>query len=465
MLQTGRILLVSCYELGHQPLAVASAAGYLRRSGFEPNLLDLSVDCLESCSSLPDAKLIALSVPMHTALRVAVDAVPAIRERAPDAHLCFYGLYASLNADYLLGQQIADSVIGGEAEGVLLDLVETLDRGSVLERVAGLSLPGRIAAPVLKRLPLTAPDRTGLPALARYARLQIGDSERLVAAVETSRGCLHTCRHCPIPPVYEGRFFVVPKEQVLQDIRAVVDRGARHLTFADPDFFNGPGHSLAIVREMHAEFPDLTFDITTKIERILRHRKSFQELAACGCLFVVSAMESLSGTVLEHLNKEHTRDDVFAALSILRNTGITLRPTLVAFTPWTTLADYREVIDWVGREGLVHHLDPVQFSIRLLIPPGSDLLPLERLRPHLGPLRQGRFFHEWTHPDPAMDRLHGEVSTIVRQAALAGEEVETTFDRIREATQRAAHEIPRPGVVLPARVTARPPRLTEPWFC
>src|SRR5207247_1136898 len=108
-----------------------------------------------------------------------------------------------------------------------------------------------------KRLHFTVPKRDGLPALDRYATL-VGPREgesRLVGYVEASRGCLHTCKHCPITPVYEGRFFIVPKEIVVADAAQQIDRGARHLTFGDPDFLNGVGHSLAIVRELHARFP------------------------------------------------------------------------------------------------------------------------------------------------------------------------------------------------------------------
>ncbi len=36
-----------------------------------------------------------------------------------------------------------------------------------------------------------------------------------------------------------------------------VDAGAEHITFGDPDFFNGPAHALAIVEAVHREFPRL----------------------------------------------------------------------------------------------------------------------------------------------------------------------------------------------------------------
>lgn len=469
MRRSDQILILSCYELGHQPLAAASALGFLRQAGFDAAALDLSVEAegaLRRREGLDRLRLAAISVPMHTALHVGLRAARELRELSPAAHICFYGLYATLNAEYLLDGP-ADSVVGGEFELPLVRLAQALERGDPPERVDGIHSKRRPAGPHLARLPFAVPHRAPLPPLDRYARLELQGETRKAAAVEASRGCLHLCRHCPIPPVYGGRFFVVPRETVLEDIGRLAAAGVRHITFADPDFFNGPGHSLAIVRAMHERFPELTFDLTTKVDKILEHRRHLDELVRCGCLFVVSAVESLSDTVLAHLDKGHTREQVFEALDLLRSAGIVLRPSFVAFTPWTTLRDYREILDWIGREGLVYHVDPVQLSIRLLVPPGSLLADLPAMRPWLGCLEPQRFSYAWRHPDPRMDRLHVEATRIVRQAAHDGEDASRTFSRLRDAASIAETGKAETGAgrLAPLRVGARAPRLTEPWFC
>lgn len=460
----GEILIVSCYELGHQPIAAASALGFLEQAGYRPGMVDLAVEDLDLLKSRGGVKLVAISVPMHTALHIGVRAARRIREQFPSAHICFYGLYATLNAEYLL-DRLGDSVIGGEVEEPLVELAHALAGAKPLEGVAGLGLRHRPAEPFLSKLPFPVPSRDALPSVERYAKLEAAGETRPAAAVEASRGCLHLCRHCPIPPVYQGRFFVVPSAVVLKDIGQLVAKGVGHVTFADPDFLNGPGHSMAIVRAMRERYPGLTFDVTTKVEHILKRRRLFDELADCGCLFVVSAVESLSDEVLGHLKKGHTRSDVHVALRILREAGIAMRPSLVSFTPWTRLEDYLDVLQWVERENLVHHVDPVQFSIRLLVPPGSVLVEQDAMRPFLGTLESEHFSHSWTHPDPRMDRLQLEVAAIVQDAARSGEDSPRTFDRIRDAAYTLAGS-PLPVTrIPPARAASRPPRLTEPWFC
>ena len=455
MRNPGEILLIACYELGHQPLAVAWPAATLERAGYAPAVLDVSVDAFDP-GSVRHARLVAISVPMHTALRLGVKVAERVREVNPSCHIAFYGLYATLNAEYLLAHA-ADFVLSGEVEAPLLDLVHRLEAGD-------RSAPA--PAPHLARIAFEVPSRAALPALPKYAHLERDGKLTLAGYVEASRGCKHQCRHCPIPPVYGGRFFVVPAEIVLADVGQLVAAGATHITFGDPDFLNGPRHALAVARALHERFPHVTFDVTAKVEHLLQRRDDLAELATLGCIFIVSAVESLSDTVLTILDKGHTGTDVRAALHAVRDAGIAMRPTWVAFTPWTTLEDYRAMLDFVADEDLIHHVDPVQFAVRLLVPPGSLLLKSDALRPYLGPLVESGFHYRWTHPDPRMDALHTNVAALVADAAAQRADAEITFGRIAELVDHLG-ETPSRAVTRPVRLSPahRAPRLTEPWFC
>jgi radical SAM superfamily enzyme YgiQ (UPF0313 family) len=449
----GAILLIACYELGHQPLAVAWPVAFLERAGYAPAVLDLSVEPFD-LEKVRHARLIAVSVPMHTALRLGVQVAERVRAVNPTCHLAFYGLYATLNEAYLRGHGV-DSVVSGEVEQALVELADAL---------AGDHRRPPANGPRLQKLLFPAPSRRQLPALKKYARLEHGGRQEVAGYVEASRGCRHFCAHCPIPPIYGGRFFIVPRAVVLGDVRQLVEAGAAHISFGDPDFLNGPGHAFAIAGDLHAEFPHVTFDVTAKIEHLLRHRRRLPELARAGCLFVVSAVESLSDVVLGHLSKGHSRADVLEALRAVHDAGLTLRPTWVPFTPWTTLDDYREMLDFVERESLVDTVDPVQYSIRLLVPPGSLLADSPALRPYLGRLVAKDFHYEWTHPDALMDQLQRAVAAQVVEAAGREEDAAVTFGSIRNLAEGAAGRPPRPAPRLPSG-RPRAPRLSEPWFC
>jgi radical SAM superfamily enzyme YgiQ (UPF0313 family) len=335
------------------------------------------------------------------------------------------------------------------------------------ETVPFVGTPRRPAPPALDPAPaalrLLPPARDGLPGLRSYAGFERDGVIVPAGYVEATRGCHHECRHCPIPPIYGGRFVVTPREVVLADARAQIAAGARHLTFGDPDFFNGPGHGLRIARALRTEFPFLTFDATIKIEHVLQHRARLPALAELGCAFVVSAVESVNPTVLAKLAKGHTAADIETALGLLDAAGVAMRPSLMPFSPWETLESYLALLRFVARHDLIECIDPVHYSIRLLVPPGSLLLADPARDAWLGELDAANFTYRWRHPDPRMDALHGAVAAIAEEAAAHGEPATATFGRIWEAAHAAAGES-APPVPAPGR-RPRPPRLTESWFC
>lgn len=453
-----RVLLISTYELGHQPLHVASPAAALRRAGHEVRCLDLSVQPWDP-GALQWTQAVGFSVPMHTAMRLALSAARRVRREHPGLPICFYGLYATVSRE-LVERQLAARVIAGEYEPALTAWVDQL-------AAPGATVPATERPIIhLQRGSFDPPARELLPGLERYARLAVDGEERLVGYVEASHGCVHRCRHCPVPAVYDGRIRVVQAETVLRDVERLAGMGARHITFGDPDFLNGWRHSVAIVRALHERRPELTFDCTTKVEHVLEHAGVWQEMAASGCLFVVCALETVNDEILARLDKGHTTAEAVHALDLLREHGIETRPSFMPFTPWTTPRDVLEIVDFVAAHDLVSNVDPVQYTIRLLVPEGSLLLGGKDLREHLGPYDAERLSYPWRSADPAADRLQGRLSAIVQQSAAAREATGLTFARIRAAVREATGEADGPEPeAIPMGSSEGRPRLTEPWFC
>ena len=162
----------------------------------------------------------------------------------------------------------------------------------------------------------------------------------------------------------------------------------RHITFGDPDFFNGIRHADAVVRAFAAEFPGVSYDVTIKVEHLLAHAGMLPVLRDTGCAFVTSAVESIDDEVLGRLEKGHTHADFERAVRLCREAGLALAPTFVAFTPWTTMEGYCELLQEIERLGLVEHVAPIQLAIRLLVTEGSRLLELPEVRDRGAAVRQ-----------------------------------------------------------------------------
>ena len=410
-----RVLLVSTYDLGRQPFGLASPAAWLRNAGVDVDCADTSRERLTD-ERIAAAELVAFYLPMHTATRLAAPLIDRVRRVNPAASLAAYGLYAPINEAWLREKGISH-VLGAEGEEELVDLATGKGR-SLRESRPRLTL---------------SPQRSGLPLLEKYAQLRMPDgSTRVVGSTDATRGCKHLCRHCPIVPVYKGRFHAIPADAVLDDVRQQVAAGARHITFGDPDFFNGPTHARRIVERLATECPGVTYDVTIKIEHILRHASLLPLLARTGCLFITSAVESIDDEVLRHLAKGHTRADLVRVVDLCRDAGVMLAPTFVPFTPWTTLEGYDELLQTIDRLHLRDQVAPIQLAIRLLITNESPLLELPDIQAVITVFDPASLTWPWRHRDPRVDALQQSVMRSVGASA------------------------PRPRAV---------PHMTEAWYC
>jgi radical SAM superfamily enzyme YgiQ (UPF0313 family) len=453
------IVLISTYELGRQPFGLASPAAWLRKRGHSVVTLDLARQSLDA-AAIQSAQLIAIYLPMHTATRLAAQLIPSLRAQNSNAHLCCYGLYAPMNVDYLRSLGVS-TILGGEFENELVHLVDRLSPQS------GFAQNGLQPEPAisLERLNFEVPDRASLPPIDKYAHLIIpGDGYRIVGSTEASRGCKHLCRHCPIVPVYKGVFRIVSRDVVLEDVRGQVAAGAQHISFGDPDFFNGIRHAVELVEAFHREFPGVTYDVTIKIEHLRKHEDQLERLKQTGCLFVISAVESVDDSVLAALEKGHTRTDFLHVVEKFREVGLTLHPTFVPFMPWTTIDSYLDLLNVIHAESLIENVAPIQLGIRLLIPEGSRMLELADIQNIVGPFDPQSLTYPWKNSDSRLDQLSEAVQSIASAADLQKQSRTQTFERIWQAAHAAASTEAPP--LMQNKMPAAPvPFLSEPWYC
>lgn len=449
-----KVVLVNPYEIGRQPFALAELSAWLKRDGFAVSCLDLSLQKLDP-DTLAGAGLVAIFVGMHTATRIAVGALPRIRQLVPQAHLCVFGLYAPMN-EALLRELGVGTVLGGELEPALLALGRRL-------RADGVVAQQTDPVVSLAKVEFTLPDRSVLPPLDRYAHLVLPDgSTRMTAFAEGSRGCKHLCRHCPVVPVYQGKFRIVPADVVMADIRQQVAQGATHVSFGDPDFFNGPTHGMRLAQALHAEFPAVTFDATIKIQHIVDQADLLPELKRCGCAFITSAVEAVDDDILRLLDKNHTNADFERAVELTRAVGVSLAPTFVAFTPWTTLAGYLALLQRLVELELVESVPPIQLTIRLLVPAGSYLLQLPGFMARLLDFDPKLLGYPWVHADPRVDALQQALQARVAAADQAGLPRREVFAELWQMAHAAAGLA---APTLPPQLGSPIPHLSEAWYC
>ena len=213
---------------------------------------------------------------------------------------------------------------------------------------------------------------------------------------------------------------------------------------------------MKIVEMVHQRFPEITFDVTAKVSHLLRYRSLIPLLAEQGCLFVVSAFECVNDDILRYLDKGHTAADAARATELLRGQGIEVRPSWLPFTPWTTVEDVMDILDFVVDNDLAGNVDPVQYTIRLLIPEGSLMLRVPEIEPYLGPYDADNLTYTWRAADERTVALQNDLTQLV-----ASDQSSDIFAKVYRTVLDAAGDS-RP---VPKFTAVAAPRLTEPWFC
>jgi hypothetical protein len=221
---------------------------------------------------------------------------------------------------------------------------------------------------------------------------------------------------------------------------------------------------MELVEAFHREFPEVTYDVTIKIEHLRKYEGHVSKLKETGCLFVISAVESVDDAFLKILDKGHTREDFLHVVRNFRDLGLTLHPTFVPFSPWTTMVSYIALLEVIQAEGLVENVAPIQLGIRLLIPEGSRLLELEEVRRLVGTFDPQLLFYPWKHADARLDELSETVQALAAEGDRRKDSRSVVFQRIWKATHDVAG-LETPNIQQPRLSGAAVPFLSEPWYC
>ncbi|MDA8278363.1 MAG: radical SAM protein [Actinomycetota bacterium] len=452
-------LLISLYDLGHQPYEILQLDAALVQAGIPSSIVDLSItEEAELHSYDLQETYVVISVPMHTAARLALSVLDGLSGWQNNPKIILMGHYAEALATLPIPVPIA-MLASGESVDSIVDFISIgndaslpIESNSAIIKVNSTKASSRIK---LINSPL---HRDKLPSLSRYTSYIDGEKMELAGYVEASRGCLHLCTHCPVAATYGGRIRINSVGSVIREIENLYESGARHITFGDPDFFNAPIHSIKTLEQSNTIFPDLTFDATIKVSHILKYRDLIPKLSENNVTFIVSAFEHTSLEVLDALEKGHNTEDMVEALRIVRENGFEIRPSLLPFTPWTTLDSMVELLDFVVDQDLIDAIDPVMYSIRLLVP--STSLTYKRFPYLFKDGRDGGLNLEWSSAITELDNLQLEISNIAENAGDANNlEI---FSKIYAAVAATAGKESRDGFFS---LNRNVPRLTESWYC
>ena len=372
-----KILLTSFYDLGKQPKIIAEIVDRYNSSEIDFDFFDFSVE--DQNIDLENYDVLGIYAPMHTATILSIE---YIKDKKLPNKMFTFGLYGSVLEDFNSSIRYIKDI---ESDELALFLEINDDHQ--------FSLKNNI------------PNRQIFPDISNYAHLVDGSNNLIAGSVETTYGCKHSCTHCPVPISFNGSFKTYSLEKIVSDVENQVKQGAKHISFNDPDFFNGPMHALKILEALNKKFPGITYDSTIKVEHIIKYKKYFKELASLNMVFVISAFETTNDKVLSILEKNHTRSDLNNSIEISQEFGIDIRPTWMPFSPWTELKDLSNIVELIEGYQLRETVDPIQLTIKLLIPKHSLIIQRPEIKKYLGNYEKESLSFQWKYENIDAEKL------------------------------------------------------------
>ena len=427
-----KILLLSFYDLGKQPKIISELYKKLDNGSNQIDIVDYSIE--EKDLTLDNYDVLGIYASMHTA---SVLAEQYLRDRKLPNKLFVFGLYANVFSEMFSDFQSIHSFDSDELESLLE--VQLNPNYSFKHSV---------------------PDRTILPSITDYSHIVDGSNNLIAGSVETTYGCKHECTHCPVPIEFKGMFKTFGTEKIITDVTNQVEEGAKHISFNDPDFFNGPKHALKILQLLNEKHPSITYDSTIKVEHILKYPDYFQELKNLNMLFVISAFETTNDHVLNILQKNHSFNDLNKAVELSLENNIDIRPTWMPFSPWTEQNDLISIIKLIENYKLRETVDPIQLTIKLLVPKNSLILKKPEMKEYLLDYDPASFSYAWQYKFPNIDNIQNELFTYVLQHESENEY--TQYLGLVDILESHTNETLLNSEKYSQRIV---PKLSETWFC
>jgi len=272
--------------------------------------------------------VIALSFLSTTTYPVTKAIAARLKSEAPDTPLILGGVFASMNAEYILKDcPHADCIGVGEGEELLPDYLDHIDTSG---SVAGLvwrdgdrvvSNPPRPLIRDLDQFPY--PDRDSLP--IDYIESLPLDVPAVLSlhkfcTVQTTRGCPYGCIYCDIPSLSNGKWRHRSAEHVLGEMQQLNDAGYRSIYLTDDHFLLKRKRINDICSGIIERRLEFTWGCEGRVDSAAVDQLPIMSRA--NCTFLAYGVESGTQKILDRLNKNLTLEQIEYGVNEAKRQGI-----------------------------------------------------------------------------------------------------------------------------------------------
>ena len=344
----------------HNPfehLGLCYLTSNLRKHGYDVKIIDSyiinrSIDETVSMIERESPRLVGLSA-THEFLTAAVMISRKLRENGFDGHITMGGYLPTFLHDTILRKyDCFDSIVRGEGELTLTELMEKLDSPALWSEIPGLSYryKGEVHANGPRHL------ITDLDTLPHPARDTLPDLAKMYdySAVSSSRGCPMDCAFCSIQAFYHHSIGTCWRarspENVVDEVgNLVTNHKVKQIAFTDDNFFGlpgkGKGRAMKMGRLIMSRGLKFEYSVLCRVNDLDEAILRFLKLSGLKSLFV--GFESGVDRSLKTFNKGITAKQNREAIDLIKKVGIKCFPGFIMFDPYTTMEEVKQNLEFV----------------------------------------------------------------------------------------------------------------------
>jgi radical SAM superfamily enzyme YgiQ (UPF0313 family) len=424
------LLINPRYHLLEEPiqenLGLGSIAAFLRSRGYTVEIIDASIRNIPGRRLAREVlsrsfRVLGVTVIYQGAAKEQLALLRTLRRKGMEAHVTVGGYFPTLaHRELIEDVPDIDSIVRGEGEYTVMELIDRIRDGRALDGLAGLTFRAEDGSIV---------ENPPRPLIEDLDTLPFPDRDELTNAFRRggcipiigSRGCYAVCTYCSIAsfyrsargPAWRGR----SPESVLDELGKLLGRhGVRKVRFEDANFF-GPGRAgarrvEAIAEGILSRGLDMEFRIECRAENVDEHL--FRLLKKAGLKEAFIGIESAVPRALESMKKGCTLEQNLHALDVLDTLDIRAGVGFIAMDPETTFDEFftnlRFVVEKVHpmKKRLGAYVDPLG---RLQVFTGT---PLHREMEARGLLRGDIYGMDYRFIDPSFRRFYSIFGPVQR---------------------------------------------------
>ena len=286
-----------------------------------------------------------------------------IRQGRPDCKIIAGNSVATSVVDTLLTKTDVDIAVMSEGDETIVDLLQTISKGSLLEDVLGICFKknGRIIKtpprPLIKdisSLPFIDYEIYNVDMYIKNSKEQVNDPvpmprENIRALpVNTARGCIANCTFCY--HVFKGfPYRYRSAESIVAEIKFLIEKySLNYILFWDELTFFSKKQTMTLLQRILDE--NLKFYWTASCRGNLfdddEDLEIIRKMKEAGCIGMAYSLESADAEVLKAMNKKMSTDQFSRQTSLFQRAEITTWTSLVIGYPHETPETIRKTFDF-----------------------------------------------------------------------------------------------------------------------